>query len=255
MLITDGSYLRTRWQLRVEHNASIADSVKNAQDAFLTSVKEYFVDDKNLDSLGSQNISMVIAHSNSISEESLATIFDNIWLLVGAILSMLLLYAIMLGDIGCKRGRPWLALVNLVVVVLALMTSFGIGFVFGFEVNSLVLIMVFLVMAVSFGNENFIIESINMTPMAKKKDQNKTDNEWSELEVRAQRFEKALKNSGLRITISTILKVAPFAACSIVQIPGVQAFCVFTALVLVAEYRYVSLLFCFHFYFCFCFCV
>ena len=238
-LINGGSYLRTRWQLRVEFDEDLEETTEEASDAYLTAVKEYFVDDGNLDSLEDYNISMVIAHSNSISEESVQTVNDHIWLIIGAILWMFVLFGIMLGDMGCGGGRPLLAAVDLIVSLLSVLIGFCLGFAFGYELNSLVLIMVFLVIATSFANETVILESLNTTPTPKKN--GNTPDEEEKVGVR--RFSAALGDSGLSITITTVLKITAFAAATAVRVPGVQAFCAFTALAFGAEYRYV----CIHF--------
>ena len=149
-----------------------------------------------------------------------------------AFIVMLVYLALTLGKCNCVEARPLIAVGSLLSTICALIMGFGLGSAFGYQVNAIVLLIPFILLGVGVDDDIIIVESLNRTPLP--------NNDVGKEDIR---FGTAMAHSGLSITLTSCSSIVAFAIGSYVDLPGVEAFCVFASLAFFSNYGMFDMLF------------
>ena len=216
--IIGGDYLRMTYIM----SATTNDTIYDANFAWMLAFTDYLADEESsIDS----DYSISYFTSRSIEDEIGRVVSSDAQVYLAAILTMFAYLAFTLGDFTCLGARPWLAVVTIIVMLMALITSYGIGCAMGYPMTSLVFLIPYLLLGVGVDDEIIIVEAVDRTPYF-----------LGDPTEGGERFEAALKHSGLSISLTSFCSVMAFAVGSNVTMPGVQTFCVYAALGFFANY-------------------
>ena len=138
---------------------------------------------------------------------------------------MLLYLSLTLGKCNCVEARPLIAIGSLLSTICAIIMGFGLGSAVGMEFNAIILLIPLIILGVGVDDDIIIVESLNRTQLPK----NNLDNAH-------ERFGIALKRAGLSITLTSFSTIVAFGVGSFVDLPAVQAFCVFACFTFLSNY-------------------
>ena len=219
--ITGGSYLRLTWTL----SATGDETIYEANYAWMEEYQNYWFDHVDDYKDDSNNFEVTYFTSRSVSDEIGRVVFVDGFVYLTAILVMALYLAFTLGDFTCIGARPYLAIVTVIVMIMALITSYGIGLLLGFPINTLVFLIPYILLGVGVDDEIIIVEAVDSTEYLNGDQTNG-----------AERFEKALKHSGTSISLTSFCSSMAFIVGATTDVPGIRAFCVFAAIAFFANY-------------------
>lgn len=132
---------------------------------------------------------------------------------------MLIFLSLTLGrKLTCVEARPIIAFTTLGTVVAALIMGFGIGSALGYSMNAIVLLIPFILLGVGVDDDIIIIETIDRTDLP--------DNDPNKEDIK---LGHAMQHAGLSITLTSLSSVVAFGIGSIIDMPGINAFCIFAA--------------------------
>ena len=216
--IIGGNYLRMTYIM----SATTNDTIYDANYEWMFEFVEYWsADDTPIPS----DYSISYFTSRSITDEIGRVVSSDAQVYLAAILTMFVYLAFTLGDFTCLGARPWLAVVTIFVMIMALITSYGIGCAMGYPMTSLVFLIPYLLLGVGVDDEIIIVEAVD-----------REQEVIGDQEAGGERFEKALRDCGLSISLTSFCSVMAFAIGSTVTMPGVTSFCVYAALGFFANY-------------------
>ena len=219
--ITGGTHLLLSWNLKGTSDEDINDAEYKYMELFQDYFGNIGVDKYEND----YNMSIDYYTTRSIEDESLRVIEADSIVYIGAIFVMVVYLMFTLGN-KCDKinSRPWLAVSTVLVMICALIMGYGLGLAFGYGFNSLVVLIPYILLGVGVDDQIIITESV---------DREKYPN--NDINKGAERIESALVHSGLSITLTSFCSVMAFAVGSVIDVPGIRAFCVFAALCFLAN--------------------
>lgn len=197
--------------------------------------EDYWSDHQD-DYISSNNINIYYVTEVSFGGEFDRVVDNDIPILVAAFIVMLIYLGLTLGRLNCVEARAWMAFAALLSLLCALVMGLGLGCAFGFSINTLVLLIPFILLGVGVDDEIIIVEILNKTQLG--------ENEMNRFD---HRLGLAMKHAGLSITLTSFSSIVAFLIGANVDLPGISAFCAFAALCFLCNFSlvHVSVLFFF----------
>ena len=174
----------------------------------------------------SDNIKVHYFTSLSFGNEMTRIVFVDIPILGVSVILMGIYLSMTLGkNFNCVEARVLLAMGSLFSIVCALLIGLGIGLVFGYPFNPVILMVPFLLLGVGVDDGIIIVETFDHTELQ--------NNDIKNNDVR---FANAMKHSGLSITLTSLSSIVAFGIGSNIDMPGVGCFCIYSMLTFVSNY-------------------
>ena len=154
--------------------------------------------------------------SRSFDDEVNRLVISDTPIYIATFTVMFVYLALNLGSFSCIGMRCWIAVFTMIIMVFALSSGYGLGLLFGLKLNSVVLLIPYLLIGVGVDDEILIIEAIDRIPIAVlgRGSSNIDKN------LGAKRFSNALKHCGVSISLTTFCSVAAFVVGTNVTMPG-----------------------------------
>ena len=164
---------------------------------------------------------VLVNAQKSTGDLSGKAIFFDAGLMGGGYLLMGLYTVLVLGSISWTGLKLYLTLAGLLSVLLGLVVGLGVSSAMGFQVTPLHTILPFLCLGIGI-DDMFVITQC-----------------WNNLASkpglsRERRLGLTLAHAGLSITVTSVTDIAAFGVSAITLMPGLQSFCICTALALAA---------------------
>ena len=164
---------------------------------------------------------VLVNAQKSTGDLSGKAIFFDAGLMGGGYLLMGLYTVLVLGSISWTGMKLYLTLAGLLSVLLGLVVGLGVSSAMGFQVTPLHTILPFLCLGIGI-DDMFVITQC-----------------WNNLASkpglsRERRLGLTLAHAGLSITVTSVTDIAAFGVSAITLMPGLQSFCICTALALAA---------------------
>ncbi|CAL8112733.1 unnamed protein product [Orchesella dallaii] len=173
-------------------------------------------------------INLYFATGRSFGDISQGLIFDDGLMLVAGFFIMFVYVSTMLGKFNLVEQRPYLSIAGISCVALSVVISYGVGsacfLVYG-PVNK---ILPFLLLGIGV-DDMFVIMQCwnNLFPDCLTKP--------SKLSI-PERMGMALKHAGVSITITSLTDIAAFGVGASTILPGLQSFCIYAAIGILAVF-------------------
>ena len=223
----------------------------------ILSIQEAFTDywGKHDQDYSEYDIEIYYIAQSSVGTENQKVVANDIPVFFGAMLLMLVYISLTLGNkLNCVESRIWLGLSSVMIMILAMIISIGIGSMFGVAINTLMPLIPFILLGVGVDDQIIVVETLNtIAPPNKSLEQppqspssydharnEKFDNSQNTRELdrllEAERLSIALQHSGLSISLTSFASVVAFAVGSLSDMPAIHSFCSFSALAFLANY-------------------
>ena len=161
----------------------------------------------------------------SYSSENRRVVIGDVPVLGAAFIVMLVYLSLTLGKLNCILARPLISIGSLLTTICALIIGFGIGSGLGIELNTIVMVVPFILLGVGVDDEIIIVETLDRTKLPD-----------SDEPQHDKRLAMAMQHAGLSITLTSLSSIVAFAVGSFVDMPGITSFCSFASLSFAANY-------------------
>ena len=206
----------------------LADGTSDESVSFQTSIC------RDLLSLKENNTDIDYAMYSSASRDSELDrlITEDMPLVIAAFGIILIYLSLTLGKFNCVEGRVWLALSVLIVELFSLLMGFGLGSMIGTKFNTVCALIPFILFGVGVDDMIIIVDTFDRVIL--KSNINIHDN--TNNDTMKELMGVSLSESGLSITLTSLSSTIAFAIGSMSTIPGISAFCTFSAFCFFADY-------------------
>ena len=174
----------------------------------------------------SVNSSVIPNASKSFADISSKAIFFDAFLMAGGYLIMFAYTILMLGKLNRLQVRVYLSLAGLTSIGMGISTSVGLASILGFPYTPMHAILPFICLGIGI-DDMFVImqcwENVGKDPTNK-------DLPTSE------KVGLSLRHAGVSITVTSLTDIFAFGVGAVTRMPGLQSFCVCTAIGLAAVY-------------------
>jgi len=161
--------------------------------------------------------------ARSFNDVSFATIFFDVWKMLGGYVIMFFYTVFMLGRINKREIRLYLAGFGILACILGLGASLGLSFMFGLEYNQTHNILPFI--AIGIGIDDMFVIMACWYNLAK-------DQAKAGLPL-AERVGLTMEHAGVSVTVTSITDILAFGIGACTIMPGLSSFCI-TAAVCIA---------------------
>lgn len=161
--------------------------------------------------------------ARSFNDVSFATIFFDIWKMLGGYVIMFFYTVFMLGRVNKREIRLYLAGFGILACILGLGASLGLSFMFGLEYNQTHNILPFI--AIGIGIDDMFVIMACWYNLAK-------DSSKAGLPL-AERVGLTMEHAGVSVTVTSITDILAFGIGACTIMPGLSSFCI-TAAVCIA---------------------
>jgi len=226
--IVAASTARMMWSISVPEDAVIVESQGSGVELELgdsTSLKweEQFVLTAQRLSTGQVEVlPNAVKSYGAISEK--AIFFDGS-LMAGGYGLMFVYTVVMLGRLNWLECRLWLAVAGITSILLGLLVALGLASAMSLPYTPMHAILPFLCLGIGIDDMFVIMQCLNNIKAKGKLEQGVT-----------QMIGATLRHAGVSLTVTSVTDVAAFAIGAVTLMPGLQSFCVSTALGLAAIY-------------------
>ena len=250
--IIGGSFVRLIFSIEGSSNETITDIGEQFQVAY-----EEYLGSHSQDYLDSDNLVLTYYTDVSISGEFDRVVSNDRPILGAAFCVMLIVLSLILGKVDCIKSRAAMAFGSILSLIFSLICGFGLGSAFGYDFNTLVLLIPFILLGVGMDDQIVIVQMLDNTDINSmfrnnnnkeaealklkqleekllldccKIDLNESEKLDRKYKFQDIRFGLAMKNAGLSIMLTSLSTVVAFLIGSNIDMPGITAFCIFSAL-------------------------
>jgi len=163
--------------------------------------------------------------AKSFGDVSTQAIFFDAFLMAGGYLLMFLYTGLMLGRLNRLEVRLYLSMAGLISIAMGMAIALGITSWLGFPYTPMHAVLPFICLGIGI-DDMFVI--LQCWGNAKE--------EVEEDSGTAKRLSMAMRHAGVAVTVTTVTDVFAFGVGAVTQMPGLQSFCVCTALSLGSIY-------------------
>jgi hypothetical protein len=226
--IVAASTARMMWSISVPEDAVIVESQGSGVELELgdsTSLKweeEFVLTAQRLSTGEVEVLPNAVKSYGAISEK--AIFFDGS-LMAGGYGLMFVYTVVMLGRLNWLECRLWLAVAGIASILLGLLVSLGLASALSLPYTPMHAILPFLCLGIGIDDMFVIMQCLNNIKAKGKLEQGVT-----------QMIGATLRHAGVSLTVTSVTDVAAFAIGAVTLMPGLQSFCVSTALGLAAIY-------------------
>ena len=168
----------------------------------------------------STTMSTIPNASKSFADISSKAIFFDAFLMAGGYLIMFAYTILMLGKLNRLQVRVYLSLAGLTSIGMGIATSVGLASILGFPYTPMHAILPFICLGIGI-DDMFVImqcwENVSRNPQSK-------DLPTSE------KIGLSLRHAGVSITVTSLTDIFAFGVGAVTRMPGLQSFCVCTAI-------------------------
>jgi len=211
------------WTVRVPDNAEIVQTqgsgvgLKLADETTL-SWEENLV--KACLNLSSSGIEVLVNSARSYGDISADAIFSDTFLLLGGYLIMFIYTVIMLGRLNNIEVRLFLSIAGLISIGMGMAIAVSISSLLGYPYTPIHSALPLLCLGIGIDDMFVIVQCLNNI---------KNDPEFEDYEM-SDKIAHALKHAGVSVTVTSLTDVFAFAVGAVTNMPGLQSFCVCTAI-------------------------
>jgi Niemann-Pick C1 protein len=170
-------------------------------------------------SLQTEGLGLLISVSRSFGDITDSSISFDIIKMCGGYLLMFVYTVFMLGRLNMVEHKTWLALAGITSVLLGLLIALSLTMVLGFAYTTIHGVLPFLAMGIGIDDMFVIVQCYNNLPEHQKATHSLTE-----------RIALTMKHAGVAITVTSLTDVLAFCAGAITILPGLQGFCVSSAI-------------------------
>jgi len=163
--------------------------------------------------------------AKSFGDVSTQAIFFDAFFMAGGYMLMFLYTGLMLGRLNRLEVRVYLSIAGLVSIAMGMAIALGITSWLGFPYTPMHAILPFICLGIGIDDMFVILQCWN-----------NAESECEEGCGTAQRLSLAMRHAGVAVTVTTVTDVFAFGVGAVTQMPGLQSFCVCTALSLGSIY-------------------
>lgn len=181
---------------------------------------EQFMIDVCEEETGTLGFEVLAFTARSFNDVSFATIFFDVWKMLGGYVIMFIYTVLMLGRLTKTEVRLYLSGAGIFSCILGLGASFGIMFILGMEYNQTHHILPFIAIGIGIDDMFVIMECwYNLA----------SDPAMAALPI-PERMGRTMKHAGVSVTVTSITDVFAFGIGACTIMPGLRAFCVSAAI-------------------------
>jgi len=181
---------------------------------------EQFMIDVCEEESGKMGFEVLAFTARSFNDVSFATIFFDVWKMLGGYVIMFIYTVLMLGRLTKTEVRLYLSAAGIFSCILGLGASFGIMFILGMEYNQTHHILPFIAIGIGIDDMFVIMECWHNLAR---------DPAISALSI-PERMGRTMKHAGVSVTVTSITDVFAFGIGACTIMPGLRAFCVSAAI-------------------------
>jgi len=225
--IVSAEAVRMFWSIKVPEDAEIVESQGSGVelelgDATSLAWEEEFIKVISEESSGDfEIIPNAVKSYGAVSSE--AIFFDGTLMVCGYLL-MFLYTSVMLGKLNCVEHRMVLSIAGICSIMMGLVIAVGLSSLLGFPYTPMHAILPFLCLGIGIDDMFVIVQCLN----------NKKDSD--PLLPIPSLLGATLQHAGVSITVTSLTDVLAFGVGAVTAMPGLQSFCVCTALGLASIY-------------------
>jgi len=229
--IVSAEAARMFWSIRVPEDAQIVESQGSGVELELGDANSLAWEDefvrviKQEGSESSDGLEIFPNAVNSYGEVSSKAIFFDGTLMAGGYFLMFIYTAMMLGQLNCVEVRMFLAIAGISSILMGLVIAVGLSSLLGFPYTPMHAILPFLCLGIGIDDMFVIVQCLrNQKPIS------------GQQPPVADLLGAALKHAGVSITVTSVTDVLAFGVGAVTAMPGLQSFCVCTAIGLASIY-------------------
>merc|ERR1719350_1972121 len=211
------------WSIRVPDGAELVDSQSSGLELQLADRISLAWEDQFVGvalNSSSATTSVIPNASKSFADISSKAIFFDAFLMAGGYLIMFAYTILMLGKLNRLQVRVYLSLAGLTSIGMGIATSVGLASILGFPYTPMHAILPFICLGIGI-DDMFVImqcwENVSRNPQSK-------DLPTSE------KIGLSLRHAGVSITVTSLTDIFAFGVGAVTRMPGLQSFCVCTAI-------------------------
>ena len=179
---------------------------------------EKFIDEFNSNS---EHIELYLYSSTGISRGLEGTLTGDLMLVQIGIVLIILYTFLVVGKLYTYNSRLGVSLVGLIGIFMAYVEALGLGTYFGLEGSGVVSVLPFLLIGIGVDDMYVLLMTLNQV-----------DIEQSP----SYKMNYMLKHAGVSITITSLTNVCSFAISSIISLPAIRNFAIFTCFGMFFDY-------------------
>ncbi|KAK3599821.1 hypothetical protein CHS0354_022387 [Potamilus streckersoni] len=169
--------------------------------------------------------------TRTFDDEGYGAVKADTSLLIAGFSIVFVFVIVVLGRISMVEHKLYVSIAGILTIGLAILFAYGIAMVFGVMYGPVHALMPFLLLGIGVDDMFIIVEEWrNLT----KEDQ--------KLELK-ERIARALKHSGVSVTVTSVTDIVAFGIGATTVIPGLSAFCIYAAIGIFALYMLVATFF------------
>ena len=239
--VTGGSVVRLQLEVKgstLSDKHTIYEEWEYGWEEYMDNNKNRFKTDK--------NIKMYFFTTVSFYGEFVRLVFVDAPVLVVAFVVMLLYLSLTFGKLNCVETRFLLAMSSLLATICALIIGMGLGCAFGWDINTIVLLIPFILLGVGVDDGIIIVETLEHTPIpdSDEEEDDDDDEDNDNNHNKDKQLAIAMEHSGMSISLTSFSSVVAFTVGAITStLPGIIAFCGYAALCFAANFGLVVFFF------------
>jgi len=164
--------------------------------------------------------------SKSFGEVSTQAIFFDAFFMAGGYLIMFLYTILMLGNLNTLELRMFLTISGLASIGMGIAISVGLSSLLGFPYTPMHAVLPFICLGIGIDDMFVIVQCWS----------NVNKDSGSPMMSTAEKIGLTLKHAGVSVTVTSVTDVFAFGVGAVTKMPGLQSFCVCTAIALGAIY-------------------
>jgi len=211
------------WKLRLPKDSELVDSQGSGLELELADETTLAWEEAFVETVLNISRPDAIATPNaakSFGDISSQAIFFDAWLMVGGYLLMFTYTILMLGKLNCLEARVYLSISGLVSIFMGLGLAIGLSSLLGYPYTPMHAALPFLCLGIGIDDMFVIVQCwSNM----------KKDPSSQGLDITEQ-MGMAIKHAGVSITVTSLTDVFAFGVGAVTKMPGLESFCVCTAI-------------------------
>jgi len=225
--VVSAEAIRMFWSIRVPEGAEIVESQGSGVelelgDARSLAWEEEFI--KVISEVSSEDFEIIPNAVKSYGAVSSEAIFFDGTLMVCGYLLMFLYTSVMLGKLNCVEHRMLLSVAGICSILMGLVIAVGLSSLLGFPYTPMHAILPFICLGIGIDDMFVIVQCLN------------NKKETDPLLPIPSLIGATLQHAGVSITVTSLTDVLAFGVGAVTAMPGLQSFCVCTALGLASIY-------------------
>ena len=201
----------------------IDEKTRSIEDQFISLL---FEQRQNMSESNSSRLKMDFIIAKSFPDAVNERITGDLPKVLGSFVLMFVYVTVALGKLNCIDNKSLLGLSGLFSVLMALLTSYGLCCICGLFISPLHNFIPFLLLGLGVDDMFVIVQAFNLLDPIKDKQ-----------EIPG-KIAKALSNSGVAISITSLTDLLAFAVGATTTVPALESFCIYCGLGIFAVYIY-----------------